>query len=375
MRANLVDDLVSALQHSQLNGTDLTKALSLYRDVVSCVLRSSGEPEALAERMQAGVRALNGSLFDGVNVQRTDPAFLPQTDIDGLWATYSDGRAVHLELGTWTTWPDDRADAYVSGAPIGDIIRVDMQAKFHPDIAASVTALPFADESIDRISSNSLMEHCAYPHDMLKEALRVLRPGGAIFTTVPFHFVEHGCPKDYLRFTGQFFEDVCRDLGFERVYTDTKTASGIFYTTHQLLKGGAANEEAPLGHHLKIVHTALLALLASLTDLDPEFHAHGASLFHSTRSLAIKPGTYTPRNDMFDRSTPFYKRFADYIVCPQTLLPVRDEGDDLVSICGSHRYSIVDGVPEMFVLHGPGSSIRHRVSSRQAHATLGLPSV
>ena len=58
---------------------------------------------------------------------------------------------------------------------------------------------PYGDNSIDCISSNSLFEHVPYPHDILRGAFRVLRAGGALRTTVPFHFVEHGCPKDYLQ--------------------------------------------------------------------------------------------------------------------------------------------------------------------------------
>jgi ubiquinone/menaquinone biosynthesis C-methylase UbiE len=48
---------------------------------------------------------------------------------------------------------------------------------FPVDVAASVTALPFRDNSIDCMSSNSLFEHVPCPHDILREAFRVLRAG------------------------------------------------------------------------------------------------------------------------------------------------------------------------------------------------------
>ena len=277
-----------------------------------------------------------------------------------------DGSGVHLELGSYIRFPDDIATQYVKNNNLGDIIRLDMQANFLPDVVASVTALPFADESIDRISSNSLMEHCPYPHEILKEAFRVLRPGGCILTTVPFHFVEHGCPKDYLRFTGQFFEDVCTDIGFSEVYTDTKATSGIFYNTHQTLKAGVMNESAPLGKELAIIHTAVMAVMAGLQGFDNKFHAHGTSLWTSTFSLAVKPGPYERRNEVFDRTLPFYKRFAKYLICPKSGLPVKAFGNLLVSLDGKYRYIVENDIPNMFLLHGFSSGMNVRETSKAA---------
>ncbi len=314
----------------------------------------------------------NAGLHDGINLLRrtmfqdVNPSVMEVKIPFDEFKQYQDGSGVHLELGTYTAWPNDRADRYVRDNNLGDFVRLDMQGQFGPDIAASVTALPFADESIDRISSNSLMEHCPYPHEILKEAFRVLRPGGSILTIVPFHFVEHGCPKDYLRFTGQFFEDVCKDLGYSTVHIDTSSTSGIFYITHQMLKAGVINEQAPLASPLAKIHTALMALLAMLQGFDKSFHTHGSSLWHTTYALAVKPGNYRPRAERFDRRLPFYKRFIEHLVCPVTGLPVRDGGDHLESVDGKHRYPIDNAIPNMFALHGFGSGVKHRASSLEA---------
>jgi SAM-dependent methyltransferase len=165
------------------------------------------QAEDVLGRMVERVEALGSAIFRDVNSpSKTNTIF--DTAVRAANAPLRDGRSIHLELGTYSVWPDERADRYVRDEKIGDVIRLDMSLDYPVDVGASVTAMPFADESIDRIYSNSLFEHCAYPHEIIREAFRILRPGGVFLTAVPFHFVQHGCPRDYLRFTGDFFEDV-----------------------------------------------------------------------------------------------------------------------------------------------------------------------
>ena len=180
---------------------------------------------------------------------------------------------------------------------------------------------------------------------------------------MPFHFVEHGCPKDYLRFTSQFFEDVCDDVGFSEVFVDSKSTSGIYYTTHQLLKAGVVNEQSPLAPQLAQIHEFVMAALAMLQGTDKFFHAGGQSLWHTTFALAIKPGEYTARNETFDRSMPFYERFGQHLICPRTGLPVRRVEGQLASLDGSQSYDVINDVPQMFVLHGFNSGIRNMRSA------------
>jgi SAM-dependent methyltransferase len=65
------------------------------------------------------------------------------------------------------------------GCKSGDIV----DGVMHQDL----TALSFADESIDMVLSSDVLEHVPDPYRAHEEIRRVLRPGGSHVFTVPFH--------------------------------------------------------------------------------------------------------------------------------------------------------------------------------------------
>ena len=313
---------------------------------------SSTEASRLLYRMIDRIDFLGDNLLQSVNPPAQRTAF--QDHIGQVFARFANGRSVHLELGVWTAWPEERVQQHVGPDKLGDIIRLDMNPTFPVDVAASVTALPFRDNSIDCISSNSLFEHVPYPHDILREAFRVLRAGGALRTTVPFHFVEHGCPKDYLRFTGQFFEDVCADIGFTDIKTDTRSTSGMLYTIHQLSKAALVNTDAPDAGPARRAHVAIMSILGVCQALDSSFVAGGASHWHSTDMIAVKPGNYVAPDYAPDHSKHFLDRHDHILACPLTGDSLIRQGETLATRRGA-SYKIVNGVPNMVMMQGQSS--------------------
>lgn len=91
-----------------------------------------------------------------------------------------------------------------------NFINLDIKVARDVDVLADAHSLPFADESLDAVYSNAVLEHVQRPWLVAEEIHRVLRPDGKIFINVPFLNVFHDV-HDYFRFT-----DMGLDVLFSR---------------------------------------------------------------------------------------------------------------------------------------------------------------
>ncbi len=70
-----------------------------------------------------------------------------------------------------------------------------------PDVFWDGITMPFEENSFHTILSTEVLEHCYDYNRYIEECLRVLKPGGVIFFTVPFLWPLHETPHDHYRFT------------------------------------------------------------------------------------------------------------------------------------------------------------------------------
>lgn len=81
------------------------------------------------------------------------------------------------------------------------IINVDIMDYENVDIICDIEKLPFKESSIDGIMNITVIEHVPNPSKVIHEIYRVLKPGGIVFSVIPFMQPYHASPHDYQRFS------------------------------------------------------------------------------------------------------------------------------------------------------------------------------
>lgn len=138
-------------------------------------------------------------------------------------------------------------NAGAGGDPRGDV-RLDFNPVHRPHVVGTVEALPFKEGTFSHIILQNVLEHTPNPGTLLKEMLRVLRPGADLWARTdnaaclwyhirpPLTFVEghvyHGEPGDYhyMIFKAHHLLDMARNLGFTEVkaeYVEVGTTRGL----------------------------------------------------------------------------------------------------------------------------------------------------
>ncbi|XOV86715.1 MAG: class I SAM-dependent methyltransferase [Pseudomonadota bacterium] len=114
------------------------------------------------------------------------------------------------------------------------------------DIAADLNQpLPIPDKSADLVVSISVLEHLYDPAMMLREAFRILKPGGRLLLQVPFMWQVHEAPHDYYRFTRFGLLHLLETAGFDAI--DIRPTTGFWgmwtlklnYQLRRLVRGPA----------------------------------------------------------------------------------------------------------------------------------------
>jgi SAM-dependent methyltransferase len=316
--------------------------------------RAGAQAPALAATLHEHLDAWRGHLLDGVNPLLPGEGKAWDDARAAAYAPTERAGAVHLELGAWTAFPDERARELADADGLAEFIRLDVDSAHPVDVVADATALPFRSGSLDRVASNSVLEHIAYPHRVLAECHRVLRPGGVMVHVMPFVWWLHGYPDDYVRLTPPFFERVCREIGFAEVRTDVEATGGLYNTLHNASKMGAVDASRPDAEAMRELHELVALLLGALVPFDRAFEGRGRAWFHSVRVLARKAGDYEPSRRARG-SGAFAARALDLLAEPATQAPLVARRGRLVCESSGAAYPVRRGVPDFL---RPGSPRR-----------------
>ncbi|MGF7041543.1 class I SAM-dependent methyltransferase [Mucilaginibacter lappiensis] len=98
------------------------------------------------------------------------------------------------------------------GKYLGVDLEMNPKAEHHIDFD-SKTTLP--EGYADIVLSNQVLEHVDTPSGYLKEALRILKPGGSLLISTHGYWFYHPTPNDYWRWTSTGLRKIIETEGFE----------------------------------------------------------------------------------------------------------------------------------------------------------------
>jgi SAM-dependent methyltransferase len=96
------------------------------------------------------------------------------------------------------------------------------------DIVADAHQLPYANDTVDAIYCEAVLEHLLDPLRAVREMWRVLKPGGKMFVCTPFMQAYHGYPHHFQNFTLTGHRHLFTMNGFE--VTRSGVCVGPVYT-------------------------------------------------------------------------------------------------------------------------------------------------
>jgi len=130
----------------------------------------------------------------------------------------------------------DTRSSYIACMPGNKTVTtLNFSEKAGPDILHDLEQpLPIANAQFDHALLINVLEHIYDYRQLLREAVRVIRPGGKVVIVVPFLFPIHPSPQDFRRFSAEALRRECAQAGLANVSL-VALGSGVFAARYVLL--------------------------------------------------------------------------------------------------------------------------------------------
>lgn len=103
------------------------------------------------------------------------------------------------------------------GRPHPSLTNLNIDLFSNVDVVGDAYTLPYADESVDAIHCEAVLEHLEQPEKALAEMYRVARPGAPVYLATPFLQAYHAYPDHYQNYTLSGHNHLIERTGFSIV--------------------------------------------------------------------------------------------------------------------------------------------------------------
>jgi SAM-dependent methyltransferase len=117
-----------------------------------------------------------------------------RSELPNLTGTVLDIGCGYMPYRSLVLTAPSRADNYIG-------LDLKNNSYLKPDLEWDGATIPLDDNAVESALATELFEHCADPELVMRETLRVLKPNGILFLTVPFLWPLHCVPRDEYRYT------------------------------------------------------------------------------------------------------------------------------------------------------------------------------
>ncbi len=124
------------------------------------------------------------------------------------------------------------------------LCNLNLGAFLNVDVVGDAHQLPYANNCVDAVFCEAVLEHVRRPEAAVKEMERVLKPGGKVLSITPFLQAYHGYPDHYRNYTLTGHAALFEDAGFN--VEKSGTCVGPVYTILNLIST-FANRLSPRG--------------------------------------------------------------------------------------------------------------------------------
>ncbi|EHQ35445.1 methyltransferase domain-containing protein [Methanoplanus limicola] len=139
-----------------------------------------------------------------------------------------------------------------------NIINIDISDYTNVDLIANAKKLPLKNESVDGIINVVSLEHINNPELVMDEFYRLLKPGGYIYTALPFIAGYHASPHDYKRWTISGIKNLHNKFSEQEVNVFGGPTSGLVWILTEWLALLLSFRILPLYKALFILFTLIL---------------------------------------------------------------------------------------------------------------------